>query len=237
MIPSVEVYKGNLLDLEDFVQNATWRELLIHIVEKNQLDPWDINISEIADHYIKAVNRMKVLDLHIPANLILAVSILLRMKSEAFILVENSEVTPIEEIEGSMQRVIPDVEPLVSKIRMQPGKRITLQELMEAMDEAIKIQRSSTSTEHTARPPINITINTEDIDSKLDRVYDLVKKNIDGERITTFASLIRGFNNIESILLDLFIPLLLLMHRGKLALRQDEFFNEIFIMLKDGGNA
>ena len=70
------------LNLQEFVKNATWRELLVELVDSNQLDPWNIDIVKVVDSYIAVVRKMQVMDLHIPANIVLAASILLRMKRE-----------------------------------------------------------------------------------------------------------------------------------------------------------
>ncbi|MGC8496143.1 MAG: segregation/condensation protein A [Candidatus Micrarchaeia archaeon] len=236
MVPTVELYKGNgQIDLESFVKNATWRELLVELVQKNKLDPWDIDISEVVDHYVSAVRAMKVLDLHIPANLILAASILLRFKSEMLV-VNTAE---IEEEDGQIQeqRVMPEVPPLVSKLRFQPGRKITLSELMEAMNEAMKIQQSHAQQRTKQQVPLNITINSDDIDAKMDKVYELVKTRVDKANVTTFNSIATEYKTSESIVIDLFVPLLMLMHYGKVELRQDIFFSEIFILLSDGKNA
>lgn len=236
MAPSVELYRGEVLDLESFVKNATWREVLMELVDKNKIDPWDIDITEITDHYIEAISHMKVLDLHIPANIILAASILLRMKSEMLILVENEE--PVISDEAGANRVIPEVPSLVSRLRLQPGKRITLSELIDALGDAMKLQQAHSQAASVPKIPISMPVNTEDIDAKLDKVYTLVKNNIDKEYMTTFKYLLNNFSSAESALLDLFVPLLLLMQQSRLKLRQDVFFSEIFIMLNEsGGNA
>ncbi|MGC8652088.1 MAG: segregation/condensation protein A [Candidatus Micrarchaeia archaeon] len=233
-MPSVEVYKGSVIDLEGFVRNATWREVLIELVDKNKLDPWDINIAEIADHYLSAVRSMKVLDLHVPANIILAASILLRMKSEMLVLIENEE--PQAEAAGAVQRIIPEVPTLVSRLRLRPGKRITLSELIDALSDVMKMQPSQRAAAQP-RIPLGISISAEDIDAKLDGVYAAVEKKADHERMVSFAELVDTNQSPESVLLNLFVPLLLLMHQGRLTLVQDSFFDEIFIMLNDGRNA
>lgn len=82
--------KESKIDLEKFVSDGTWKDLLIELVRKNQLDPWNVDIVEIVDKYIEAVRELRILDLRVPANIILAASILLHFKSEAL----------YEEIEG-----------------------------------------------------------------------------------------------------------------------------------------
>ncbi|MGC8586171.1 MAG: segregation/condensation protein A [Candidatus Micrarchaeia archaeon] len=232
-MPTVEVYKEEVADLENFVKNATWRDLLIELVEKNKLDPWDINISEITYHYLNAVSNMKVLDLHIPANIILAASLLLRMKSEMLIDIGNSmQAEDAEEI----ARIVPETPSLVSRLRLQPNKRVTLDELIEALGEAMKIRQSYTQVQ-VQKPHIAITISAEDIDAKLEKVYRLAKESMDSEHVCTFSVLCAKFKSVESILIDLFVPLLILGQQGRLLLRQDEFFDELFIILGDEANA
>jgi len=45
MTTSMEVTTSSSLDLQEFVKNATWRELLGGLVATNRIDPWDIDIA------------------------------------------------------------------------------------------------------------------------------------------------------------------------------------------------
>ncbi len=219
--------EGRQLSMEEFVKEATWRELLVELVETNQLDPWNIDIQKVVDGYIDAVKRMKVLDLHVPANIILAASILLRLKSDTLNVFEIPE--PEEVYEPTAPRVIPEVPPLIPRLRMQPNKRVTLTELMVALDDAIKLKQKRELLIKEHNIPMQFTINKEDIDQKIEHVLEMVKGNLDKEGITTFANLANTFSNTESILLDLFIPLLFLAHKDRIAIAQERFFDEIFI--------
>lgn len=225
-----EISPGRQLNLEDFVRNATWRELLYELVETNQLDPWDIDIQKVVDGYIGLVKKMKVLDLHVPANIILAASILLRLKSESLKVPEEQPIPEPEEM--AAQRVIPQVEQLVPRLRMQPGKKISLVELMQALDEVMKLKDKREMMLQNTLEPVKFVINKEDIDQKIERIYSLVEEHADSEGLTTFADLANKFTQMESILLDLFIPLLFLAHKDRIDVAQEKFFDEIFIKLK-----
>ena len=234
MLTSVSAYRQDF-NLESLVKNATWRELLAELVESNQLDPWDIDISKVVDGYIAIVKEMRTLDLHIPANIMLAASILLRMKSETVGIFAEPEAQ-VEEL--APQRITPEVQDLVPKLRMQPGRKISLNELMEALEDAIKVTEKRALTEREKLDPIaNFVISKEDIDEKIDNALRLVKTNMDKEGLTTFAHIANHFNSIESMLLDLFVPLLFLANTRKVALMQDRFFDEIFIKFEGGKNA
>jgi segregation and condensation protein A len=227
------------LNLQEFVKNATWRELLTELIATNKIDPWDIDLIKVVDSYIDAVKKMRVMDLHIPANIILAASILLRMKSDTINILQIEETLEAEE-PVQPGRVPPDVPNLVPRLRLQPKRKITLNELMDALGDAIKVNERRESIVRQRAEPVNIIIEKDDIDEKMSNAYNLVKQNVDREGMTTFAQLSASFSSIESKLLALFVPLLFLAHNGELILMQDEFFNEIFVKLnsdKDGSKA
>jgi len=221
-------------NLRDFVGNATWRELLVELVATDKLDPWNIDISKIVDSYIGVIKKMKVLDLHVPANIILAASILLRMKSETFKVFDIPE--PVEEsieLPGE-PRIIPEVQPLVPRLRLQPNKRVTLYELMSALDEVMKLKEKRELFIQAASTPVQFYIDKEDIDQKIELIYNMVQDHSDKTGMTTFAYLSNNFDHSEKILLDLFIPLLFLAHKQRIIIMQERFFDEILIKLNNG---
>ncbi len=223
------------LDIQEFVQNATWRELLTELVTSNRLDPWDIDITKVVDSYLKMVRRMKVLDLKIPANIILAASILLRMKSESLSIFEINEMQQLEqEQDGIEERARPNVDSLVPRARMQPRRKVTLNELLEALDEAIKMQEKRHVNFERVHTPINLVINEKDIDEKKEIVVNAIKSIADRKGLTTFSALSSAFKDSDSIVLDLFVPLLFLAQDNAVLIIQENFFDEIFIKQLNG---
>lgn len=226
---TVPVISNGQLRLEEFVKNVTWRELLYDLVEKNQLDPWDIDIVKVVDGYLSIVKQMKVMDLHLPANIILAAAMLLKLKSDTLRIFELPKEEVQEEEVATAPRVLPEVPALVPRLRLQPNRKITLTELMEALDDAMKLKERKEMFAETIPEPMQFVIDKTDIDTKTENVFVLVKANADKTGLTTFASLANAFSNCESILLDLFIPLLFLAQRDRIALAQERFFDEIFV--------
>ena len=224
---------GGRFDLEGFVRNGTWREMLTELVDSRKLDPWDIDITNIVDGYVGAVKRMKILELHIPANIILAASILLRMKSDTISFFE----APMQEeiVNGDdYVRVVPDTSGLVYKSRISPARRITLEELMDALEDAMKVEKERFQIRNT---PVEMPIRIDQvgIDQKVERVVNMASKYADHDGSTTFGNLAREFPR-EIMLTDLFIPLLFLANRGELSMVQEAFFGEIIITLLGNRN-
>ncbi|MGC8571979.1 MAG: segregation/condensation protein A [Candidatus Micrarchaeia archaeon] len=223
------IVESKQINFEEFVKNVTWRELLIELVETNKIDPWDIDISKVVDNYINSVKKMQTLDLHIPANIILAASILLYMKSTSLKLFNEPEQT---EEEPESQRIIPTVPQLINKIRIQPTRRITLFELIAALDEAMKIKNNKENISKENSMPLILELNKEDIDDKMNKVLELINKNYDREKMITFSELSNHFIKAsanKNMLVDLFVPLLFLAHQEKIKIVQETFFGEIII--------
>jgi segregation and condensation protein A len=172
---------------------------------------------------------MQVMDLRIPANMTLAASILLRMKSDSMVMFKE-EV--IEAEEGLMApRQVPEVPELMPKFRLQPHKKVTLSDLMDALDEAIKVteQKALYATEMEA--PLDFPIIKEDIDEKIASAYKLIASNLSGDGVTEYSKLARLFGSERAAVSDLFIPLLFLSDRKEVDIAQEQFFGDIMVSL------
>jgi segregation and condensation protein A len=217
------------LNLSELVGSATWKEVLIELVDSNSIDPWNIDISKIANEYVQTIRKMQVMDLHIPANMTLAASILLRMKSDSMVMFKEE----IIEVEDGLTapRQIPEVPELIPKFRLQPHKKVTLTDLMDALDEAIKStdQRAQISTEMEA--PLDFFVVKEDIDEKIASAFKMVSSNMSGDGVIEYSKLARMFSSERSAVSDLFIPLLFLAHRKEIDIAQEQFFGDIMISL------
>lgn len=215
------------MNLEKLVSEPTWKEILLDLAHKEKFDPWNIDIVQVVDRYIDAIKGMKVMDLRIPANIILAAAILLRLKSEMLSLQEQEA---LEEDSTVEERPSVVVDPLSIRLRLPPRRRITLPELITALEEAMKLKEVRESIAKNDPAPIPININPIDIEAEIDRVYEKVVANADKSKMTTFSALSGGLG-LEQALLEVFIPLLFLAHKRRITLIQERFFDDIIIAL------
>jgi segregation and condensation protein A len=222
-----EEQKETKVDLEQLVAQPTWREMLLDLVVSEKLDPWNIDLVGIASKYLERVRKLQKLDLRVPANLILAASILLRFKSDALRFEEEEQIV---EQQTFIDEVQPPVEiPMLSMRTRIPRKRkVTLNELMGALEEVFEEQRKR-QEKPVIKENMIINIPQYDITQRMKEIYGKVKKTADASGLVTFSSLLKERNRKEIIYT--LIPILHLAQDGRLSVFQEKFFGEIFIQL------
>ena len=80
-------------------------DLLCHLIDKNKMDIYDINISEITDQYIDYINQMEKMNLDITSEFLVMSSTLLYLKSKHLLSKEQDNEEEITE-EELIRRII-----------------------------------------------------------------------------------------------------------------------------------
>lgn len=74
-------------------------DLLMHLIEKEKVDIYDIPIAKIADQYIEYIKDMKSIDLDMASEFLVMAATLLEIKSKMLLPVSDSEEEDTEEID------------------------------------------------------------------------------------------------------------------------------------------
>ena len=80
-------------------------DLLCHLIEKNKMDIYDINLNEITNQYIQYLNTMEKLNLEIASEFVVMASTLLYLKSKNLLPKQEEEEEEITE-EELIRRII-----------------------------------------------------------------------------------------------------------------------------------
>jgi segregation and condensation protein A len=230
----MEEQKETKVDLEQLVAQPTWREMLLDLVVSEKLDPWNIDLVDIASKYLERVRKLQKLDLRVPANLILAASILLRFKSDALHFEEEEQVVEQQTFIDEAQAPV-EIPMLSLRTRIPRKRKVTLNELMGALEEVFEEQKNR-QEKPVIKEKMVINVPQYDITQRMKDIYGRVKKGADASGLVTFSSLLKEKNR-EEIIYTL-LPILHLAQDGKLSVFQEKFFGEIFIQLPvDEGKA
>ncbi|MEM4255055.1 MAG: segregation/condensation protein A [Candidatus Norongarragalinales archaeon] len=209
------------MDLLEVVVQPTWREFLVDLVQSEKMDPWDIDLCEVADKCLERIKNWESLDLRIPANVILASSLLLRFKADAL------EWKPLEEyydaaVEETPMLIQEELPELILKPNRPRARRVTLQELMTAVESVMKQGRR---IQRIIPAPIalNVQLPQKTMGERISDVFEKAKALKDADSLVLFSELSEG-KTVEH-----FIPILHLVNSQKVDAWQDEVFGEIFL--------
>jgi len=227
-------------------RKVSWQEIIYDLVSSEQLDPWDIDITKLALKYIERIRELEESNFFVSSKVLLVASILLRMKSELLL---NNYIKTLDEIlfgkkEESIEKeekieFEEELPELIPKTPLPRLKRVTLEELMKALDSAIKTEHRRIKRElsfvrvkhgiSTVLPRVRINIK-----EKIIEIYKKVKKffSANEDKRLTFSYLC-GDDSKKEEKIATFIPLLHLDNQEKITLEQQQHFGEIFIWLKN----
>jgi chromatin segregation and condensation protein Rec8/ScpA/Scc1 (kleisin family) len=220
--------------LERMIEEPTWRAVLVDLIARQRIDPWDIDIDILANGFMERVKKMKENSFTVPGNVILACAILYKFKTFMIRLEETQE----ESVDVSFD--INDVKDLVARpARKRP---ITINELLKAMEKAMKyepkIEKAIASGQNErARHTLDELLDTEyvyeyeenDMSSRISSILDRIKDRKDSYGITLFSDVADKKGVIYSLL-----PVLFLANEGVLDVWQEELFGEIMIRYNGG---
>lgn len=228
------------IDFIKFIENPTWKDVLMGLINSEKIDPWNIDVSEITTKYLEVITKMKNLDLHLPGNLILAASILVRIKSNDLIFKEEENLYDYgmeglpEELMFSVDRINNSDSTnfeLAYKQKLPRMRKVTLEELMGAVEEAIKEEsKREIKIKENKREkfimPIKIDTKKVDVEKIIKNTYNKITEKSDEYGMVSFNNIT---NNETKDKIYSMIAILYLETHEYVTIIQETFFGEIII--------
>jgi segregation and condensation protein A len=221
------------LDIDSMVSKPSWKTILLELIDTKRLDPWNIDIVEISDAFLKKVREMENLDLLVQANVILAAAILLRYKSDYLKFLQYQEQMTDYLPEESAGLPLDEVPQLTLSSRIPPKRQVTLDELVQEMEKVIKYESDERLVHRTKGgldEIVDLRLNDVDIEERMARTIAKIKDSVDDEGWTLFSRLLENREDKLELIYSL-MSVLHLTQKEIIDLRQDELFGEIFIKL------
>jgi len=229
-VPGEEVFERDYskMDLVDLIDQPAWKTILLDLVQTEKMDPWNIDVTELAEKYLKKINELQTTNLRIPANAILACAILLKTKSKYLRLSSLDDEEEKEKMSPEQKSLLLEELPDLMANRSAREGRITLDELVSSIEDLI---HRNNPKKNPARlmPRMEINFDTTSIEERIEGVFNLIKEKADSQGIVLFKDLI--MENDTDTIVNTFLPVLFLMNKGKVLAYQNEFFGEIFVQM------
>ncbi|HEA46590.1 MAG TPA: hypothetical protein ENH99_02305 [Candidatus Pacearchaeota archaeon] len=227
-----------------FNRDLGWQEIIYDLINTEQLDPWDINIMVLSDRYLARISSLEEEDFFVSSKVLLAASLLLRIKSEILL---NKYIKSIDEILFGKKEVLEsrplerieldeEIPELVPKSPIPRFRKVTLKELMDSLNKAIitenrRIKKEIVKSNALREAAWSIPKKKFSVKNKIREIYESLLGQLKEEerKKVSFTEFV-GTNREERIIS--FLPLLHLEQQKKVWLEQEEHFGEFHIWLK-----
>lgn len=226
-----------------FQDKLSWQAIIYDLINTEQLDPWDINITLLAEKYLDRVRLLEEADFFVSSKVLLAASLLLRIKSEVVL---NEYLPALDELllgkkeekQYFQERIEldEDIPSLVPRTPLPRFRRVSLEELMSALGNAIKtenrrIKREILFKQQEREIGLAIPKRSFNLQNKIRELYAHLEGVFENtnERFA-FSELTKEHSREDRIIK--FVSLLHLDNQQKVWLEQEGHFEEIWIWLK-----
>jgi segregation and condensation protein A len=226
-----------------FGRELGWQEIIYDLINSEQLDPWDINITILTDGYLAKIENLEEADFFVSSKVLLAAALLLRIKSEILL---NKHIQSIDDIlfgkkeekSYTMERIELDEEipELIPRSPIPRLKQVTLNELIEALNKAIttenrRIKKEIINKNALREVGISLPKRKINIKDKIKEIYSRLFKHFDENKERKKIPYSEFIVDKEEKIIS-FYPLLQLENQRKVWMQQDGHFEEIFIWMK-----
>lgn len=228
-------------------------DLLIHLIEINQIDIYDIPIAEITEQYLAYLQAMEELDLEIASSFLVMAANLLAIKARMLVPVykenEEGEQEPVDERAQLVSDILEymrfkEVARMMGDIAQEESKLYFRQNdeslyasqfkndrLFEDKDISLLTNAFSKVLERLSEKPqvLNIVREEITIGQKLQDIFRLVSDNPNG---VLFEEVFAKQNSRLGLVVS-FLALLELIHSNMVKYRQSKDFGQIYIYPND----
>ncbi len=226
-----------------------WYDIIYELINSEQLDPWDIDLVVLTRRYFEKIAELEEADFYISSKVLLAAALLLRIKSE-FLL--NKHIKDIDEIlfgrKGEIKEVYEKISidenelpMLIPKTPLPRLKKVTLEELMSALNKAINTESRRIKREVAIKNAKRLSevdfpkFQRIDLKDRIRQFYakilTIIKKTNENEKQLNKVSYSHLTGKEREERLACFLPLLHLSNTKKLWLEQENHLDEIWIYL------
>lgn len=234
-----------------FSREIGWQEMIYDLINTEQLDPWDINITILTDKYLEKIRSLEEADFFVSSKVLLAAAFLLRIKSEILL---NKYIKSIDDIlfgdKNASSKVGLESNPvfsinleeeipgLILKSPMPRFRRVTLQELLESLNKAIatenrRIKKEIINTNALREIDISLPKKKFNIKNEIRELYERLLKHFSENKHKTKVSFTDFIGTDRKNRILSFSPLLHLDNQKKVWLEQGKPFDDFHIWLKE----
>ncbi|MEM4296174.1 MAG: hypothetical protein QXI89_00315 [Candidatus Anstonellales archaeon] len=205
--------------LEKLLLEDNWRAVLLNLVLKNELDPWNVDIIKLVDYFKKTIENASEKGFYLPSNIILAMAVLLKLKAIRLNIEEEKQEEQLPSIE------IKENERFIIR-KNRPKLPLSINDIINYIDKMLKKIEEIKEKKDVISNETNtfFELNNEDIKKEMDELYRIIKE----KKKTTFFSITE--KKADAVVKNLGY-ILFLANEEKVLFEQHEPFSDIEISI------
>lgn len=227
-----------------------WQSIIYDLIHSEQLDPWDIDIILLTKKFFEKIEELEDADFYLSSKVLLAAALLLRIKSEFLLNWGIKSIDDIlfgkkEEKKYEIERIEineDELPLLIPKTPLPRARKVTLQELMSALNKAINTESRRIKKEVAIKRAEKLSevdipkFKRIDLKDRIKQFYARVlvsvkRKSVNSEREMNKVGYSNLIGKTKEERVACFLPLLHLSNSQKLWLEQEQHLDEIWIYL------
>jgi segregation and condensation protein A len=223
-------------------EELSWQAIIYDLIKTEQLNPWDIDLGVLADKYVEAIQKLEDADFYLSSKVLLACSLLLRLKTE---ILANDYIQSLNDIlfgKKESQTVLDltnfsidegELPLLVPKTPMARSRKVTLDELMGALNHAMATEHRRIKREIKVRQAEKSSLmvlpksNLIPLKVRVKNIFGIISDHLNKPGIEHLKFHEMAKDHEEQM--ASFLPVLHLSNDGKIFLYQPVHFEEIHI--------
>ena len=152
--PSAEPVSSHerVMDIVLRQDDLVWKDLIYDLVRQEHMNPWDIDVSLLAEKFLEMLSKLKEMDFRVSGKMVLASSLLLKIKSDRLLLddianldnlingpaEEFLEEDPFEFEQAELQQFFAQEHRLVPRTPQPRERKVSVDDLVNALEQALE---------------------------------------------------------------------------------------------------
>lgn len=231
-------------------------DLLLHLIDRAEIDIYDIPINKISEQFLAYIKDMKELDLDIASEFLLMAATLLEIKSKMLLPKEEKqegqqlEIEELDPREELVRRIVEykkykeaakelkEYENIYSKMYLKPKEEIIFEKDQEIELTGLDIEDLfkcfNKIMEKKSRKPLVLEIDEiQREEYTLKKCIEIIKSNLEIDKELIFSQLFDFDEISKAEIIAYFLSILELISLKYIGVRQKEDFSDLFIFKLD----
>lgn len=226
----------------------SWKTIILDLISSEEMDPWNVDISLLTDKYIERLRELKEQDLKVGGKVVLAASILLRIKSTKLVsddlddfdrLIAGTDMNQEafydsleQELAQGERDALKEEYELLPRMPQARRRKVSVFDLVKALDKALEVKQRRVL--QSVPPPLPLPTRKFDLGASVTSLLQRLQSLFSFKKKMSFSDLLPSQSKHDKVYT--FIPLLHLSNQQKVELEQKEPFGEIDIRLVEEKN-